>query len=106
MLEELVGKVGPAKLQLMLDKTLVACEKDYANLLVLLEQQNWERAAKQVHSFKTTANLLGCEGLVRSLEIIEQEDLDLINQPGFPQQLEREYLDCVDAIQQFLCSAP
>lgn len=104
MLEELLGKVGPAKLRLMLGKTLVACEKDYADVLALLEQQNWEQAAKQVHSFKTTANLLNCQDLVRSLEMIEQEDPGLMSQPGFLQRLEREYLGCVDAIQQLLRS--
>ena len=102
MIGVLVGEIGSAKLHRALEKTLVACEKDYADLLVFLEQKNWGQAAKQVHSFKTTASLLDCQNLVRSLEMIEQENLDLINQPHFLQQLEREYLGCLDVIQRLL----
>ena len=106
MLKELVGTMSTVKLQRVLEKTLVACESDYAAVLVLLEQQNWGQAAKQVHSFKTTASLLDCQNLVRSLEMIEQENLDLISQPHFLQQLEREHLSCLDAIQRLLLSSP
>lgn len=104
MIKELVGKIDSSKLQRMLEKTLLACKTDYADLLVLLEQKNWGQAGKQVHSFKTTASLLDCQNLVRSLEMIEQENLDLISQPHFLQQLEQEYLDCLDVMQQLLSS--
>lgn len=106
MFKELVGEISTAKLHRVLEKTLAACESDYADVLVSLEQQNWQQAAKQVHSFKTTASLLDCQDLVRSLEMIEQENLDLISQPHFLQQLEREHLNCLGVIQQLLCSPP
>lgn len=102
MLKQLAGKIAPDKLRKMLDKALVACQKDYVDLQNALEQEDWEQAHKKAHSLKNTANLLECHEFTRCLETIEQNDLEVMSQPEFPQQLKKEYSGCLSTIQQLL----
>lgn len=102
MLRQLEEKIGAVKLRRMLDKALIATQRDYAGLRESLEQQNQnrEQAIKYAHSLKSTASLLECHEFVRKLEIVEQNNLSLMNQPEFLQQLEQEYRDCLDRMHQ------
>ncbi|MEZ5452143.1 MAG: hypothetical protein R3E93_04885 [Thiothrix sp.] len=68
------NKLNPQQLSVFMRKILPELDRDYAMLDTLLQNRQWEEAARQAHKLLSVVKLLGLEALLPLLQQIEAAD--------------------------------
>lgn len=100
LFKSLESKIGKERRTLLLDKALVVCEQGYRDLSVQLKYEDWDKSALCAHSLKGNISIFSCQNLIVYLEMVENKEIEVIEQPSFQKQLETEYKHCLESIKQ------
>ena len=89
-LDAIVATLGVERSANLLRSILPLMHIRRHELLECLSQQDWQGAAHYAHNLLSTGHLLASNNLLDKLKLIEQQQVELIQQPSFTQELSSE----------------
>lgn len=85
-----------------LTKVVQNLQSEWSELDGHLQQARWPQAQQKAHQLKGICCLLEADVLLESLQHIEEQNLPLISEPAFRQQLQQQITTFCATIKQYI----
>jgi len=101
-IQDLGAILTPTQLVKFVQKAVPDLKLRKSSLELALEKQQWQVAAEQAHSFKSSIGLLSCGNLTASLNLIEAGELGVIEPIEFRESVMIQCQQLIDDLEGYL----
>jgi len=101
-IQDLGAVLTPTQLVKFVQKAVPDLKLRKSSLELALEKQQWQVAAKQAHSFKSSISLLSCDSLAANLNLIEAGELEAIKTAEFRESVMIQCQQLIDDLEGYL----